>query len=333
MKRTQIGAGRPPRMVSMEKVDLESLPFKMSFGHEDQLELLLLSIQHIGIINPPILREARGPYLEIVIGQRRIEVLKALGTPHFPARVVTASEAGTEACLLAALYDNLTTRTLNPMETALVLEHLCGHFLEQEVISRFLPLMGLPRRARVLELYLGCLRELEPAMQRALAQGMLSLRAVENMLLLDREARASLFGVISELRMNTNQQIQLIELTNDLAHQTESSIPQCLDAPRIQEILKAQPPNPPQQARRLLQELRKARYPRLSRAEETFHRRVQDLDLPQGVSIQAPPFFEAPGYRMEIRFRCGQELKERLEALCNMSELDSFEDPWEKGRA
>lgn len=332
MERIDIGANRAPAMVPMESVDLENLPFRMSLGHENKLELLLISIQNVGLINPPILRECPGGRLEIVLGQRRIEVLKALGIAHLPARVMAATEADDEHCLLAALYDNLATRAFNPMEKALALGHLFRHFPEQEVISRHLPLLGLPPRAGVLDLYLGCLRNLEPALQQALAQGSLSLRAAQHLLALDREAREGLFRVISTLNLNTNQQIQLIDLASDISYETGRSISQCLAAPRIHEILEARPPNPPQQARRLLRELHKARYPRLSRAEETFRRRVQDLGLPRGVSLHAPPFFEAPEYCLQIRFQRGRELKERLGVLSHLPDLERFGDPWEVER-
>jgi hypothetical protein len=70
------------------------------------------------------------------------------------------------------------------------------------------------------------------------------------------------------------------------------------------------------------------RFPRLADAEKEFNKRIASLNLPKGVRISHPPFFESPTYSMEILFRDGKSLVERIENVQKINRLGELSDPW-----
>ncbi len=70
-------------------------------------------------------------------------------------------------------------------------------------------------------------------------------------------------------------------------------------------------------------ELRKLRYPRLSRLEEQLKETAKKMDLGRRVQVIFPPFLEGDEIRVEIRARNTTELKESLDRL-----LERTEEGW-----
>ena len=62
----------------------------------------------------------------------------------------------------------------------------------------------------------------------------------------------------------------------------------------------------------------------------TFKNKVLSLGLPKGIRINAPPYFEASHYRLEILFRDGKELIKKIKFLSGIGELKELKNPWEE---
>ena len=58
---------------------------------------------------------------------------------------------------------------------------------------------------------------------------------------------------------------------------------------------------------------------------------VENLKLPAGHHITPPPFFESPHYKLEISFKDGKDLMEKILMLTKKEGLIHFKDPWKKG--
>jgi hypothetical protein len=58
---------------------------------------------------------------------------------------------------------------------------------------------------------------------------------------------------------------------------------------------------------------------------------VSTLNLPKGVRVVAPPFFESPDYRLEVVFTNGKELREKIARLLKRDALEEIGNPWERG--
>ncbi|MBW1787963.1 MAG: hypothetical protein JRK53_15280 [Deltaproteobacteria bacterium] len=111
-----------------------------------------------------------------------------------------------------------------------------------------------------------------------------------------------------------------------------NTISDVLSAQGCRDILLADDFNTPQRKKALLKYLRELRYPRLMKAETAFRRTLARLALPKEARIVAPPFFESPDYRLEVRFREGNSLRAILTRLMQIEGLEELRDPWEKGK-
>ncbi|MEJ2725349.1 MAG: hypothetical protein P8175_12040, partial [Deltaproteobacteria bacterium] len=161
-----------------------------------------------------------------------------------------------------------------------------------------------------------------------LAAQTLSLRAAKALLATDAHTRLVLLERISNLRLNFNQQLQLIDYAVDICTIENTRAAALFEEDRFASILEDPKANLPQKGKRVLELLRARRHPSLTGAEHIFQTRVARLRLPQGVAIKHPPFFEDPCYRLEIAFRNGRALMEKLKALYELEGLLKIGDPW-----
>ena len=83
--------------------------------------------------------------------------------------------------------------------------------------------------------------------------------------------------------------------------------------------------------KKLFQYLRSQRHPYLNQSEETFKKMIKELKLPSKVSINHSPFFEEQDYKMEILFKDGKELLNKLLLLMDIEGIKNINDPWIKG--
>jgi hypothetical protein len=300
----------------------------MSFGFD--LEPLVRSIEQVGVINPPLLEEGReGEPPVPICGYRRILALKALGRTSCMARFLAAGSIEPKPAFLMNLFDNVATREFNSVEKGMILSRLSLFFREDEILDRFMAILGLPPRTEALYLYLAIDQELDQEMKRALVRKTVGLRALQMLLGLDAGRRKCFFRLFENMTFNANQQTEVIGLVEELSRIQDASPEAILANARIAELVAQGRLNAPQKARALLRTLRKMRFPQLTEAERIFKTRIGRLDLPGGTNISHPPFFEDPNYRMEISFRDGQELMQKLRHLSELPALKCLYNPWE----
>jgi hypothetical protein len=120
------------------------------------LRALRSSITELGLLEPVLLREKPEGY-QIVSGFRRLSVLQELGVEEVESRIINASDV---KLFSTALHENLTTRGLNTVETAIALHKLVHQFKVEShlVIRDYLPLFGLETNVKILSTYLLSLR-------------------------------------------------------------------------------------------------------------------------------------------------------------------------------
>lgn len=316
-------------MVESRKVPDDPGPFCMSFGFD--LSPLESSLQKVGLLNPPILYEERGGDLHIVTGYRRVLALKRLGWESFPGRILKAPTISPKQAIHVSFYDNLGTRPLNPMEQAMALSRLAAHIDRTALREKYMPMMGLPSHEETLELFLQLEAQLPHGAKLAVAQGRIGLAALKALFALDKNDRETLLKVLAKLKLSHNYQIQFIDILIDLSEIHRIPIARVLERePVLRLLLEASSETPALSGREILGRLRALRFPRLTRAEEAFNKTVASLRLPPAARVTFPPFFEAPGYRMEIHFQEGKALLKVLRELAAMDALDQIRDPWER---
>lgn len=316
------------RFVDLKNIDDRPGPYCMSFGFN--LSLLIQSIEQVGLTNSPMMIEDKQGRLTIITGHRRIQALRSLGWIKIPCRIIGESELSPLECLCLNLYDNLATRKLNEVEKGMVLSRLTSWVPRSEIVDHYMPLLGLPSHEPTLDLFTTLEKELNKDVKEHLVQGLLSMQSVKSLLDMKHESRLLVFNFISTLRFNINQQTHLIGYLGDLSHIKNATIPELLGEPPIGRICSDIRMNNPQKAKALLGYLRGMRFPTLIDAERIFKNMISGLSLPEGVRVDAPPYFEQPGYRLQVSFKDGKELKNKIEHLNQIQGIEDLGDPWKE---
>jgi hypothetical protein len=316
-------------IVSLSDVSQEPGPTTMSFGYDPAP--LQRSISSAGMVNPPIVREEANAKATIIAGFRRIHAAGSLGWKTVYCRVASRSELGDLEGLMLNLHDNLTVRTLNEVEKGMALSRLAVHYGTEEVLSRFMPLLGLASHQPLYRLYLEMEEGLSQEEKEYVADGSVSFAALKAAMTVETTSRLALLRMLHNLMLNINQQIQFIDYIIDLSHSNHKNIVEILQAPPLGDLCRQTSMNGPQKARAILNCLRSIRFPALSQVEQGFKASVSRLNLPKGVRIAPPPYFEGPELKMEILFRHGRELKEKVDHLARIEALKTIGPPWESG--
>jgi hypothetical protein len=212
----------------------------------------------------------------------------------------------------------------------MVISRLSKWLRKSDVVENYMPLLGLSAQESTRAFYCRIEDELNEDIKILIINGQLSLQAFKLVLQMDDEAKHAVFKLTTELKFNMNQQKQLIDYINDIKHIKNCPVSEILNIKSIRQIRDHTRLNNPQKVNAMLRELRSMIYPKLMDAEQSFKRMVSALDLPEGVKISAPPFFEAPHYRMEILFESGEELKEKIQQLKRQGGFAQLYHPWEK---
>jgi hypothetical protein len=170
--------------------------------------------------------------------------------------------------------------------------------------------------------------EFNETIKKSIADGAIPINTIGLLYGLDNRSSSSILNCISDLRFNFNQQLKYIDYLIDISIKEGKSIADIMDEDWFLRLLKDEDLNTPQKARKMLNLLRIRRFPFLTKNEKEFEKRIKGLRFPVGVSIKHSPFFEEQDFRLEIVFRNGRELKEKIDTLAQKEELNGIKDPW-----
>jgi len=315
----------PLRQIDIDDISDQPGPYCMSYGYEPTP--LLKSMDKIGLLNPPFLVAKSAGGFDVVSGYRRILVARALGWEKIFCRDLTDLKVATLDLLLLSLYENLSTRSFNEIEKAMVLKRLSHHVSHEELVQDYMPLLGLSPYETVLRTYL-LLGESEEPVRAGVANGTVSGQAAKLLLDLEADPRLAIYECILDLKLNANYQKQLIEYLVEISEIENTSIPGILSRPPLTQILKKEPTNTPQKAKSLLGALRIMRNPRVADAERRFQEQLSSIRLPPGTRIIHSPFFEDPSFTLEVTFKDGRGLKETILRMSETDGIENIQMPW-----
>lgn len=312
-----------------KRIDIQILAedqgiFRMSFDFEPGT--LSQSIKEAGLLNPPIIYPGESGNIDIVCGYRRIFALKELGCTSIPCVVLPVSFSR-EKCMLLNFYDNVATRGLNHVEKAMSCTRLSSLFQRREVLSRFMPALGLPSHEPTLELYKAIDTELDDHIKHAVASGRIPVKSVEGLLKFPNQDRLALYDLFSEIKFNVNQQLQVFDLMLDITLRDHKSVSELIGEGTLKKVIEDDAMNSPQKARAFLDCCRRIRYPLFYHAEKRFKSEIDSLKLPREVEMADPENFEPSKFKMEIKFKNGAHLKKVIQRLVALP-LEKVSRPW-----
>jgi hypothetical protein len=310
--------------------DIDDLEKRYAMSFDFDIRPLVLSMKNVGMLNPPTLLKTRQARLIIVIGFRRILAAKALDWDAIPCRIISDADISGLDCLRLSLFANLAVRKFNDIEKGMILRRLSQHIGNDVIRTEYMPLLDLPAHEPTLQLYLRIDRELEDKIKQALVDHQISLNTVKHLLIMDKDARSCVIEFFLKIKFNFNQQRYILEYIYDISNSTKTDIRSVLNEDIFKNICSDKNMNDPQKASSVLRALRVRLFPRLSKAEEVFKKKVSKLKLPENVSINPPLYFESPLYRLEALFKDGEELKNKIMQLNGIKEISDLGDPWEE---
>lgn len=304
--------------IGIAEVDYADLSFVVSYGFD--LVGLKASVQALGLLSPPLLRQRRDGLFQIVCGFRRILVLEQLGWRELPARLVPEDKPDLW-CLLASLHDNIPGRGYNPMEAAFMVARLWEYLPEEVVRTNYLPLLGLPPSRQQCQKLLA-LTTLENPWQEMVAHGRLSPEAGFLASRWGPADRVALLPWLTSLHLSYSKQLELLDHLTTLSRRAGNSPRDWLERPELVELLADQARTKAEKSKRLGEKLRDWCYPRSSRRQQQFQQYLKALKLYQHPDLRLipPPAFEESSFRLELRFQDREQLARQLQQVQQMLE-------------
>ncbi len=303
--------------IPLHKIEKSDRSFIITAGRDNRE--LTRSIQQVGLVNLPYLVAGpSGDCYRIVCGCRRIQVLTELGWKEVTAKIF--SNAPEEKTLfLFAFFDNLAHRQFNPVEKAHSVERLLHYFSQEEIIRSYLPLLGLHPTARTLADTIS-LAGLEDDIKYAVITGALQEKTAVRLAGLSAEERQSIFSLFCMVNLSASKQSEISEHCLDIACRDSLSISEILDDRAVQDVLQQDRMTGSQKGEQVRQVLRKKRFPRLTRREESFGTLKKRMHLPPNLVLSPPAFFEGAMYRMQISFETVEDVQAAADQVKKLAE-------------
>lgn len=313
-------------LISVDIDNFSNLPgkFCMSYGFDNSQ--LVKSIDNIGLINNPYIFKRKDQSIEVVTGYRRLLALKELNIKEVNCYDLTESGISTYELLMVALHDNLFIRELNIIEKSMVISLLSELVKDINMIYKTCSLININRKDYAMFLKIN---RLDDPIKQSISDGVLHIKAIELLFNLDMDDILKIISWINNLRLSYNYQLQFIDYISDISRIKKCSISSLMNEEYFQCLLVDDKKNIPQKTKELMEHLRIRRNPNISRYQEIFEKKIRKLNLPTSAKIVNPHYFESEGYKLEIDFNNGEELKEIVKKLADEKyNLNSINDPW-----
>ena len=318
--------GNEPVLIDLGRVEESPGPYCMSFGFD--MEPLTSSIDAFGLINLPFVILNNKGLFDPVMGYRRFMALKTLRWDKVPCMDLSNAGLSPIELLLMNLHDNLSMRRLNNVEKGMVIARLNRYLPKEEIRDHYFHLLGLSNPFDF-EVWVR-IEDLSEKVKKAITEGSVSMHSLNRLMDTDKKSFFVVIEKIIDLRLNFNQQMKFIDYINDISIIDNRPAWYILEEKSILDLLNEKRMNKPQKAKKLLELLRIKRFPFLSSNEKSFKKMIDQMNLPAGIRLQHPPFFESADYRLEILFKNGMDLEKKIEQLAQKKDIAKIKDPWEQ---
>lgn len=312
---------KEPYSIQLEEVDWDDTSCLITYGPLP--DKLILSIQHVGLIQKPLLQRKSDGLFRIICGSRRLAVCRHLDLNPLSCELLSTS-VSTVTELRMSIYDNIAQRDLNPVEKSLVLTKMAQHINQPQLVQEFMPLLDLEPSSTLCGRYMQ-LPSLEEPVLDALARGTLHERIGFILSSLERKDRLAFFDFFQELPFSVSLQEELLETVVEIGRRDNFAPRQVLDSPEVNELRRAHRRPARQRAQQIRKLFQAWRAPRLAARKERFAREARDLRLPSEVRLIPPAYFEGPKWSLECTFERADELATRLRKVAELVEQPEFQ--------
>jgi ParB-like chromosome segregation protein Spo0J len=305
-------------------VDFDVHPFKIA--KSENLDRLKESLATVGLLSLPRVQSLKGGWWQVVTGWKRLKAAARLGWGKIPA-VVLGRETSEAHLLLLYLHDNAFTRAFNPLEQALLASRLLAHWDREALVTKCLPLLGLPPALAHLDRLLAVAR-LETPWQELVAQEHLALTAAARLAVWDPAERLVALPFLTSLPLSQSKQEEFVAGVEILARREGVPPSGILLRRELQQSLADMALSPQERAAAVRRRLNDWVSPRFSAAQKAFAAGLDRLGLKHHprMHLSAPPAFEGPDFRLEIKFQDAAELMALLVELQSLVKEPDFQN-------
>jgi len=310
--------------ITLKEIDLSDETFSVNFMPD--LQRLRSSIEEVGLIQPVLLREKGNGY-QIVCGFRRISVFQELKRAEVESKVFKQGEMEDFQFFSLSLHENLTARGFNTVEKAIALDKLvrCFRVDPAMAVRTYLPLFSLESHEKILNTYLSLAR-MEDELKRYVLREEVSRSNIRKLSVLAPEDREALLSFLPSLKLGENRLREVLNLLDEISRREGLAVEEIVRREDLQKILSQTDLTPSQRTERVKKVLMNLRYPRMHRREEEFEKKRRTLNLPPGLSLNHPPFFEGKGLKMEFQFETMEEYRGILSSLSLLVDKKEFQE-------
>ena len=278
-------------------------------------QILLASIQRIGLLHPPILIQASAKKYNLLCGHYRLMANERINPLDTNINcLILDSDTPSKQILHTVLEDQLLSGSLSSIEKAYFFKYCLRLMPIEEAAEKYLPVLSEKIQVQIVE-RLSHFLELEPELQISMQYGRISDKTAHELLTLTPGDRLTLHDIFLDLELGGGKQNRLLALSKDLASREGTTVTQLLSGSDYKEILIHPEMNKPQKIANLLTTLQKRLFPHSHSAEETFLKKIQKMHLPATCSIIHSQAFERDDVSVIMHFKNLAEVEEKISEI------------------
>jgi ParB family transcriptional regulator, chromosome partitioning protein len=298
------------KIVNLSQIDMDDDSFRITT--EQKFDNLVVSIEHLGLLNLPLLLEKETGYA-IISGFRRIEACRRLNWFELRARVFD-SDSDQFDCVKYAITDNAFQRPLNIIEKSKCFIMLSGFYKDFDSLAEALPILGLSEHPSMIQKIQTIYNMPEPLKNSVFSNTIALTMALElaELPMADAEGLVSLFNA---LKLSLNKQREILTMVKEIAIRENLSVVEVLNAPHLKNILENKDLDKNQKARKIRLQLKQRRFPAMTTAEQNFQKHLKKLSLGKGMELIPPANFESSTYTLKLAFNNMKDLKNQKTAF------------------
>ena len=292
------------KIVNLSQIDFSDETFRITT--EKQVDDLMLSLNHVGILHLPLLLKKEATYT-IICGFRRIEACRRLNWSELEAMVLDPDTMRLN-CIKYAITDNAFQRPLNLIEKSRSIEMLSDFFKDIKRLSEELSVLGLSEHPSMIKKLKGICRLPEP-IQNSILSNTISLAMVLELSGMSEDDTKGFVKLFNTLKMSLNKQREILTLVKEIAMREDKPILQVIDESHLKKILMDENLDKNQKTHNIRIYLKQRRFPTIVNTEKSYEKYHEKLNLERGIKLIPPTNFESPTYTLQLSFNNTTQLK------------------------
>ena len=292
------------KIVNLSQIDFSNDAYRITT--EKQVDDLMRSITHIGILHLPLLLNNESTYT-IISGFRRIEACRRLNWSKLEAMVLDPDTIRLK-CVKYAITDNAFQRSLNLIEKSKCIEMLSDFFRDINRLSSELSALGLSEHPSMIKKLKGICHLPEP-FQNSILSNTISLPMVLELAGIAEDDAQALIVLFNTLKLGLNTQREIVILVKEIAIREDKSILQVIEELDINKTLTNEDLDKNQKVHKIRICLKQRRFPTIAIIEKSYEKYHQKLNLDKRFKLIQPTNFESPTYTLQLSFNNTTQLK------------------------